>query len=143
MSSFVWDTKFNSGIESMDVQNRKIFDYMTTIYNELVDIRQKCDPFNRMFDQLELLCKMHFMDAEQLMEKMKYPSVPDHKRQHDLFLAAIHQFKTQKKQCHTPMIINDFIKLRWDYISHMLNETVVLRELIKAGEGEDSADSAQ
>jgi hypothetical protein len=55
MSSFVWDNKFNSGIDSMDIQNRKIFDYMTTIYNELVDIRQKCDPFNSMFDQLELL----------------------------------------------------------------------------------------
>jgi hemerythrin len=141
MNSFVWDNKFDTGIESLDAQHRKIFDYMTTIYEELTDVHQKCSQFNNLFDQLELLCQMHFMDEERMMDDMSYPSTAEHKHLHDLFLATVDQFKIDYKQCHSSNVVNDFNKLRWDFVTHVMNETLVLGEFIKGCTTKKSAEA--
>jgi hemerythrin-like metal-binding protein len=141
MPSFVWEDTFITGVERMDVQHRKIFDYMTTIYDELVDSRKKCDLFNGMLDRLEILCQIHFMEEEEFMEELKYPSAAAHKHQHDLLLAAIDRFKTENNQCHLPDILNDFKILREDFTSHLLEEGMILGEFIKAGASKESTDA--
>ncbi len=133
MTSLVWEDKYNTGVETMDVQHRKIFDYMTTIYHVLADNQQVCDPLNGMLDQLELLCQMHFLNEQQLMDDINYPSASEHKRIHDLFLATIGQFKIQSSKCHSPNILNEFLKLKEDFIIHMLKESTALRDFVKAG----------
>ncbi|NVN93057.1 MAG: hypothetical protein HXX11_21020 [Desulfuromonadales bacterium] len=131
MASFIWENKFNSGIESMDAQRKRIFECMTMIYRDIADFGNKCDSINGLLDQLEILCQIHYLDEEQLMDDLKYPLAADHKLQHDLFLATLDQFKVDNKQCHTVSTLNDFIKLRETFITHMLNDTMVLSEFIK------------
>jgi hemerythrin-like metal-binding protein len=142
MTSFTWDNKFNTGIDALDVQNRKIIDYMTMLHNEIVDVRQKCESLNNQFDQLTLLCQMHFMDEERLMDEMNYPLAAEHKRLHDLFLATVDRFKVENNQCHTVGILNDFNNLRGDFITHMLNETLLLSDFIKSRPCGDLAETA-
>lgn len=131
MTSLTWKDTYISGAEAIDAQHRKIFDMITSIHNELEDNNKKCAHFNGMLDQLELLCQLHFIDEEKFMEEINYPSTADHKHLHDLFLATIDRFKIGNKQCHAPNIINDFINIREDFISHMLNETMLLSNFIK------------
>src|SRR6185369_7170427 len=116
MTTFVWDIKFNTGLETMDAQHQKIFDFMTTIYKAIPDSHLKCDNFNSMLDQLALLCQMYFITEEQLMDEKNYPSAAEHKRQHNLFLATIDQLKIENNQCHTTSILIDFIHIREDFV---------------------------
>ena len=139
MTSLVWEDRYNTGVEAIDAQHRKIFDYMTDIYHALADNQQKCDAFNGMLDQLELLCQMHFLNEQQMVDDINYPSVPEHKRLHDLFLTRIDLFKIDSKQCHTPSILNNFTNLREDFITHMLNETTLFCDFIN-NSTKDSAD---
>jgi hemerythrin len=122
MTTLTWEDKFNTGVETLDGQHRKIFDYMITIYNGLIDSHLKCDPFNGMLDQLELLCQLHFMEEEKLMDESNYPLASEHKHLHDLFLTSISLFKIDNKQCHTSNVLTEFSNLRVDFITHMLND---------------------
>jgi hemerythrin len=139
MNSYFWENKFNTGVETMDVQHRKIFDYLTTICNELEDTHQKCDPFNGMLDKLEILCRIHFLEEEKLMDDINYPSASEHKLLNDLFLANIDRFKIDNKRCHSPSILNDFIKLREDFITHIFNEGMTFGRFIDTNSREVSA----
>ncbi|HXE96068.1 MAG TPA: hemerythrin domain-containing protein [Dongiaceae bacterium] len=142
MTSLVWEDIFNTGVETMDVQHRKIFDCMDAIYHALADNQQKCDPLDGMLDQLELLCQMHFLNEQQLMDDTNYPSASEHKHIHDLFLASIDQFKIVSSECHTTNLLDAFLKLKEDFITHMLNESTTLGAFIKAGPIEDAAVTA-
>lgn len=132
MESFIWENRFSSGIETLDAQRQKIFECMTMIYRAIADSGDKCDAINDLLDQLEILCKIHYMDEEQLMEDINYPLAADHKMQHDLHLSTIDQFKVDNRECYTISTLNDFIKLRETFISHMLDESMVLSQFIKS-----------
>jgi hemerythrin-like metal-binding protein len=142
MTSLVWEESFNTGVEAMDVQRRKIFDYLALINNELVNSRQKCDSINGLLDQLEILCQMHFMDEERLMIELNYPFAAEHKHLHDLFLATVDRFKIESNRCHTPGILDDFGKLRVDFTTHILNESMLLSDFIKSNHCDKESSAA-
>jgi hemerythrin len=142
MTTFVWDARFTTGVEIMDAQHRKIFDCMTRIYNEMSDNHRTCDSCDGMLSQLELFCRLHFLEEERLMDEMAYPSTAEHKHRHDLFLVAIDRFRIENNQCHAPGVLNEFIDLGEDFIAHMLNETVVLGDFVHGNAREDSAVAA-
>jgi len=142
MASFACENNVNSGVEAMDAQRHKIFDCMSTICNLIADTHHNSDSIGGLLDQLEILCQIHYMDEEQLMEGVNYPLAAEHKRQHDLFLVTIDQFKIDNKQCHTTSMLNDFINIREDFITHMLNETMLLSEFINKISNGDSATAA-
>ena len=131
MISLLWEDRFNTGVEVIDAQHKSIFEYMTRIYNRLVDDKQSCEPINSKLDQLTIICKVHFMEEENLMDELDYPSASEHKHLHDMFLADIDRVKIANKQCHTPAVLNDFINLRDSFISHILNETQEISNYLK------------
>ena len=142
MTSLTWKNKFNMGFEAMDAQRKKIFSCMTTICHDIADKHFQCDSINGALDQLEILSQIYFLNEDQMMEDMNYPLAAEHKHQHDLFLATIDRFKIDNSQCHTTSILNDFIKIREDFIAHMLNEATMLSEFINKSSNGDSATAA-
>ncbi len=135
MTSLIWDDKFNTGVAALDAQHRKIFDYMTHIYSDLIDNSHKCDSINGMLDQLEILCQLNLFNEDQLMDETNYPLSAEHKHQHDLFLATLDQLKIDNNQCHSPNIISKFTNIIENYISHMLTGNMLLSEFIKNNSG--------
>ena len=105
MVSLLWEDKYNTGVEVIDAQHKNIFEYMTRIYNRLVDDQQSCEPINSKLDQLAIICKVHFLEEEALMDDINYPSSSEHKHLHDMFLADIDRVKVANKQCHTPIVL--------------------------------------
>ena len=131
MVSLLWEDRYNTGIEIIDAQHKNVFEYMTRIYNRLVDDQQSCINVNSKLDQLAIICKLHFIEEENLMDEMSYPSASEHKHLHDMFLAGIDRVKIANKQYHTPSELSDFIGLRDNFISHILVETQEISAFIQ------------
>lgn len=131
MTSLVWDDKYNMGNEALDIQHHEIFDYMTKIYIDLVDSKHNGEYIYGILGKLEVLCQIHFMDEQHYMDKNNYPAA-EHKQLHDLFLANISQIKNNFTQYDATRILQDFIHIREDYITHLINETMLLSEFIKS-----------
>lgn len=128
--------KLNPSVEIMNIQRGKITECINTIQHDITDMRQSCVHINGLLYQLEQLCQMHFMYEEQLLEEVKYPSIGEQKHLHGLFLKAIESFNTETDQCHSPFFINDFIKLRLDFVINMNNETMTLCDFIINNSGD-------
>jgi hemerythrin len=104
---------------------------MTMIYHKIIDSFQECYPIQVLLDQLKQLCQIHFMYEEQLLEELDYLTAAEDKLLHDMFMESIDRFKIENNQCHTSTILNDFIKLRLEFITYMLNETKLLSDYIE------------
>ena len=126
MASLIWEDKLNSSIEIMKIQYHTVSVCMNAIHDKIADESQNCAQIDGLLNQLELLCQMLFKYDEQLLEEMNYPAVSEQRRLHDSYLKAIDLFKTENEQCHTAAFMNDFIKLRLDYVLNRDQETMML-----------------
>jgi hypothetical protein len=65
-----------------------------------------------------------------LLEGMNYPSADEQKKRHNLFLKTFEPFKLESGQCHSPDFMNDFSKIRLDFVSNMNDDTMKLCDYI-------------
>ncbi|NVN91915.1 MAG: hypothetical protein HXX11_15115 [Desulfuromonadales bacterium] len=131
MNSITWDDQFNSGIKLLDCQHRNIFNCMTEISHVISDSDINCDSINGLLDQLLILCNLHFEYERILMGELNYSSVTMHKDLHDSFISSIVSFKIDDNQCHTLNCLNDFLTLRLDFITILLDESKMLADFIE------------
>ena len=130
MSEIVWDNKFRTGVEPLDIQRREIFDYMATIYNELVHHHMKSALFKNPLMKLHVLCRIHFKKQEDYLETIKHPSGAHHKQIHELLLGNMGWFITDAKHFNALSIQTFFSNVREDIITHFLNEAVTLGSIV-------------
>jgi len=131
MTVFVCDKLLVTGIEVIDDQHRKIVDHMTKIHNELSCSHYKCDNFEELFDNLELLCLRHFMEEELLIDEKNYPSATEHEQLHDLYLKKLDRFMVDNKDCHTSSTLKEFANIIDDFITNMHKDRMILGEFNK------------
>ena len=130
MASFVWNNKLNPTVDLINIHFNKIDECIKYINNDIEDIHGSCEHTNELIDQLEQLCQLYFMYEEQLLEGMNYPSVNEQKERHNLFLETFEQLKLESNQCHTFNFINDFSKIRLDFVSTLNDDTMNLCDYI-------------
>ena len=130
MASLVWNSKLDPTVDLMNIHFSKIDECIKSIDSEISDKHVSCEHANRLINQLEQLCKMHFTYEEAILEGMKYPSVDEHRLLHQSFLKAFEPFKSSSDQCHSLSFIGNFIKLRMDFVKNLNNETMKLCDFI-------------
>src|SRR5262245_46840054 len=118
MSSFSWDPAYHIDVESIDRQHRRIFDYMAGI-NGLLSDKAAHGDIDGMLDQFDIYCKMHFYEEERLMEEMDFPSIADHKRQHDQFVLNLDRFRSTTDVGSTDAV-HDFENIKNWFVNHIL-----------------------
>ena len=138
MASIIRNNKFNASVEIIYIQRRKIFECMTTIYYKITDLRHECYPINNLIDQLKQLCNIHFIYEDQLLGELDYQSADEDRLLHEKFMSSIDHIKIEKNQCHMATIIYEFINLRLEFITYLLNETKLFCDFIKNYFGDDS-----
>jgi len=130
MASLVWNNKLNPTVDLINIHFDKIDECIKYINNDIENIHGSCEHTNELINQLEQLCQLHFIYEEQLLEGMNYPSVNEHKDRHNLFLKTFEQFKLKSNQCHSPGFINNFSRIRLDFVSNMNDDTMKLCDYI-------------
>lgn len=130
MASLVWNNKLNPTVDLLNILFEKIDECIRYINEDIKDIQGSCEHTNELINQLEQLCQLHFMYEEQLLEGMNYPSINEQKERHNLFLTTFEPFKLESNQCHSPFFINNFSKIRLDFVANMNNDTMKLCDYI-------------
>ena len=90
-----WEDKFETGIQQIDYQHKRLFDLINDLENALLP-----DNFNRLkvlevFDGLREYTVTHFYQEEILMEEENYPDLENHKAEHERFTDKIAEIRRQ------------------------------------------------
>ena len=120
MTAFPWKESFSVHFEPMDLQHRKIFDYMSAIH-EAIESRLSEDELDEMLDRFDIYCKMHFFEEERLMEEVGFPDITDHRRQHDLFVLHLERFRMERDKNHTEESSAAFTAIIEWFVRHILS----------------------
>ncbi|TRZ91648.1 MAG: hypothetical protein D4R84_13825 [Rhodocyclaceae bacterium] len=89
-----WDSSFAIGIEAIDDQHQKIFEYLLAIENAMA----KRDPWHILrfhLAQLTEYMKFHFAVEQALQEIVRYPDRGDHCAAHAKLLDQIAELEQQ------------------------------------------------
>jgi hemerythrin len=118
MMDLIWDKHYSVDIEPMDNQHQVIFDHMSAVSAALGKGAPDIE-IPGMLQKFDIYCKMHFFEEERLMDEMQYPTLAEHRRQHDLFVSNLEGFMTQEHQG-----LDDFLAIRDWFLSHILHEDI-------------------
>ena len=121
MPSFSWEPAYSVDVDSMDSRHKKIFDHMATIHHTLSD-KQHIDSIDEMVDKFDIYCKMHFYEEERLMEGMNFPSIAEHRRQHDLLVLNLDRFRSADLAGLDQNFADEFEKIKNWFVNHILTE---------------------
>ncbi len=87
---FVWDDKYNIGIDEIDAQHRNLFQLANRLQDDL--------PQGRLQEELMSLyrhTREHFKAEEALMRDSGYPSYLEHRGQHDALLDKLNELAAE------------------------------------------------
>lgn len=86
-----WRSEYNTGIEVIDDQHKRILDYI----NAIEDVRATHDKaqIKEVLDNIIDYTQSHFTFEESLQEEANYKYRVPHKRVHDLFIKKIENYR--------------------------------------------------
>lgn len=87
MDYWPWDPALDLGIESIDIQHRRIVDNINRLH--MAQMMSDRDKVREVLIDLIDYTKTHFTFEEELMEKSGYPALESHKGLHKAFIARI------------------------------------------------------
>ncbi len=86
-----WLPEYNTGIEVIDDQHKRILDYINDLQN--VDIVSDRAQIKEVLDNIIDYTQSHFTFEESLQEEANYKYRVPHKRVHDLFIKRIEGYR--------------------------------------------------
>ncbi|GAA0737684.1 hemerythrin family protein [Clostridium oceanicum] len=120
-----WKEEYSVGIDSIDLQHKKLFkigndaykllknDFCIDKYDEIVDI----------IEELRRYTKYHFNLEEEYMLKNKCKRYFNQKKEHDAFIEKIYSADLKKIDTNQDEYINNLLKFVFEWIiNHMLKE---------------------
>ena len=96
MAVFEWDNKYSVDIFLMDGHHKKLFSILNKIY-ELMAQGADDEGIIKIIAELLDYTHYHFREEEEMMEKIGYPDIVNHKREHERFVAKVTEFHTSAK----------------------------------------------
>jgi len=84
MESIKWSQDMELGIDELDMVHKALVDDVTAL------LATPDDKFGPAFQKMVANVEKDFHDEEELMEKIDYPGLPEHREQHARVLSALH-----------------------------------------------------
>lgn len=113
-----WTYKYLLNIEEIDKQHRTFFELWDKEC-PLTD-NKNLEILLKIVEKLEDYIKIHFLYEENLLEKLKYDELENHKAEHNFFVQKVDEMKQEIKYSNplTFKKIADFMK-KW-FLSHII-----------------------
>ena len=111
MSFFVWREEFETGINEVDRQHRRLVELIDELYTAMSQGRGK-DVLGKVLSELIKYTKTHFAYEEYLMNIHQYPELMAHKMEHKRLTDRVIDFERNFEQGNTGITVNlmDFLK---------------------------------
>jgi hemerythrin len=118
MENFSLDNIYVVGNDLLDAQHRVILSYMAKIHADL-SADNKGRELAALLDRLDISCKLHFLDEENLLEEMGYREIDDHKAQHALFVTHLSGFTGRFEELDNGKNIEELLSLKRWFLEHI------------------------
>ena len=91
MEAFVWNSRLETGIASVDQQHRHLVDIINRLGNMLIEGKAGSDKINDLFGELAKYATFHFTDEERLMAEADISErhIELHRRHHRQFVEQL------------------------------------------------------
>jgi len=118
MTTIVWQAGWNTGIDEIDAQHRRIIQYM----NELGTIADsgKADEIRHVMDGLVDYTITHFDYEEELQARARYPFLKAHRLEHKVFRKKIANFVERANRGEN--IIPELLGALESWLVHHINQ---------------------
>ena len=94
-----WVPEYNTGIDVIDDQHRRILDYINEI--DAIDVNTGRERVKQILENIIDYTQSHFTFEESLQEEAGYKYRVPHKRVHDLFIKKIESYRDRFELGHS------------------------------------------
>lgn len=94
-----WVPEYNTGIDVIDDQHRRILDYINEI--DAIDVNTDRERVKQILENIIDYTQSHFTFEESLQEEAGYKYRVPHKRVHDLFIKKIESYRDRFELGHS------------------------------------------
>ncbi len=126
MKKIVWTDKYSVGVNSIDIQHRKIIELINILIEHHNDTADSDTVFNVLQEMMKYAQK-HLDDEEKLLEKYEYPELMQHAAIHVAYLERVAEFSFEVMALNNDISTEllEFLKNWW--IQHILQEDMKYR----------------
>ena len=120
-----WDNRYKLGIDSIDIQHKKLFALVNRLYN-LEDYESTKEELADILNEFSEYMRTHFKDEEEYMLSIEYPGLEEHKQLHQNLidqLALVIQSSVKLSILKTKMRV---IAKR-AIVEHIVNEDIKIK----------------
>jgi hemerythrin len=112
----VWDDRYSVGVTLMDDQHKELLRETNELYAACreSDVAAR-ERFREVIKSTVDYVKTHFAQEEQIMEKVKYPELPNHKKEHEVFVQKVLDEVKAFEEGKT-FVPNNFVRFLRDWI---------------------------
>lgn len=119
MNLYEWTEKYSVGIKSLDHDHQQLFDLVNHLFEAMSHGKAK-EILSETLNKLISYTRTHFIREEIFFKSTNYPDSKEHKKQHDLFVDKVTEFKKQFDEGNQKISI-DLIKFLSDWlVNHIL-----------------------
>ena len=86
-----WNDSFSVGHPKLDIQHQELVSILNLLFDALQD-GQPEEVRDQILDRLVKYTQEHFSYEEQEMQRVDYPDLADHKREHESLMAKVNDF---------------------------------------------------
>ena len=92
MAVIKWRDSYNTGVEAVDLEHRKLVTLIEAMHTSIRDKEPK-DAIERVVNEIVDYTQSHFVNEELLMQNEQYPQFADHKVEHQNLIEEVEIFK--------------------------------------------------
>ena len=128
-----WGETFSTGIESIDKQHRHLVALTNQLYKAcMVGGDSSNKAFKESMKRVVEYVRFHFHTEQEILEKINYPDILKHKKEHEALIMQILDFSTNKAGAKR-FVPNNFVRFLKDWIvSHIAHSDKMYGRYIEA-----------
>ncbi len=106
MAVIKWRDSYNTGVEAVDLEHRKLVELIEAMHTSVRDKEPK-ETVEQVINELVEYTQDHFKNEEALMQNEQYPELDEHKIEHRTLIEEVAVFKER--------LLNNFPDGRQDF----------------------------
>jgi len=106
MAVIRWRDTYDTGVEAVDLEHRKLVELIEAMHTSIRDDEPK-ETVEQVINEIVEYTQDHFKNEESLMQNEQYPKLDEHKIEHRTLIEEVAVFKER--------LLNDFPDGRQDF----------------------------
>ena len=130
MKLIEWQSDFNTGINEIDEQHKKLVDILNTLFDAIQQDKEGVIYKNILQDLIDYI-KFHFETEEGLMIKHEYPDFQKHRQYHDYLTKQVMTFYQEEAENAEKLSIDLLVFLKRWLEDHILGTDMQFGYFVK------------